>query len=101
MGGGAVGFVIGCGAVITVQLGMTDNGSCFIAKDFAKACKALRLKHVRTKPHTPKTNGKAERFSQTALREAAYARAYETSDHRRSHLPVWNHMYNWHRPHGV
>ncbi|UIK09012.1 IS481 family transposase [Neorhizobium galegae] len=85
---------------ITVTRVMTDNGSCYIAKDFARACKALGLKHIRTKPYTPKTNGKAERFIQTALREWAYARAYQTSDHRKAHLPNWNHMYNWHRPHG-
>lgn len=58
---------------ITVTRVMTDNGSCYIAKDFAKACKALGLKYIRTKPYTPKTNGKAERFIQTALREWAYA----------------------------
>lgn len=55
---------------------MTDNGSCYVANEFAKACKALGLKHIRTRPYTPKTNGKAERFIQTALREWAYARAY-------------------------
>jgi transposase InsO family protein len=85
---------------IKVTRVMTDNGSCYKAKDFAKACKALGLKHIRTKPYTPRTNGKAERFIQTALREWAYARAYPSSDNRKSHLPTWTHMYNWHRPHG-
>lgn len=85
---------------ITVKRVMTDNGSCYIAKDFAKACKALGLKHIRTKPYTPKTNGKAERFIHTALREWAYARAYPTSENRKAHLREWTHMYNWHRPHG-
>jgi transposase InsO family protein len=85
---------------ITVTRVMTDNGSCYKAKDFAKACKALGLKHIRTKPYTPKTNGKAERFIQTALREWAYACAYPSSEHRKAHLPQWTHMYNWHRPHG-
>ena len=79
---------------------MTDNGSCYRAKAFAKACKALGLKHIRTKPYTPKTNGKAERFIQTALREWAYAKAYDTSDQRADDLPDWLHRYNWHRPHG-
>lgn len=79
---------------------MSDNGSCYKAKTFAAACKDLKMKHIRTKPYTPKTNGKAERFIQTALREWAYARAYETSDQRKSHLPKWTHMYNWHCPHG-
>ncbi|MCW1409384.1 IS481 family transposase [Rhizobium sp. 1AS11] len=85
---------------ITVTRVMTDNGSCYKAKDFATACRALGLKHIRTKPYTPKTNGKAERFIQTALREWAYARAYPSSEHRKAHLPNWTHMYNWHRPHG-
>jgi transposase InsO family protein len=85
---------------VTVQRVMTDNGSCYRSKDFAKACKRLKLKHIRTKPYTPKTNGKAERFIQTALREWAYARAYETSDQRAQDLPLWLHRYNWHRPHG-
>ncbi|MHC1549747.1 IS481 family transposase [Phyllobacterium sp. K27] len=85
---------------VTVTRVMTDNGSCYKAKDFAKACKALGLKHIRTKPYTPQTNGKAERFIQTALREWAYARAYPSSELRKAHLPQWTHMYNWHRPHG-
>ena len=79
---------------------MTDNGSCYKSFAFTAACKDLKLKHIRTKPYTPKTNGKAERFIQTALREWAYARAYETSDQRKSHQPKWTHMYNWHRPLG-
>jgi transposase InsO family protein len=78
---------------------MTDNGSCYRSKAFAKACRKLGLKHIRTKPYTPKTNGKAERFIQTALREWAYALAYPTSDHRTAELPAWLHQYNWHRPH--
>ena len=78
---------------------MTDNGSCYKSKAFAKACHDLKIKHIRTKPYTPKTNGKAERFIQTALREWAYARAYKTSDQRADYLPLWSHMYNWHRPH--
>ena len=79
---------------------MTDNGSCYKSHAFAKACKRLRLKHIRTKPYTPKTNGKAERFIQTALREWAYAVAYTSSDQRAAELPFWMHRYNWHRPHG-
>lgn len=85
---------------IKVTRVMTDNGSCYKSFAFAAACRDLGLKHIRTKPYTPKTNGKAERFIQTALREWAYARAYDTSDQRKSHLPEWTHMYNWHRPHG-
>jgi transposase InsO family protein len=85
---------------ITVARVMTDNGSCYRSKAFATACRALGLKHIRTKPYTPKTNGKAERFIQTALREWAYAIAYPTSQRRAEELPVWLHRYNWHRPHG-
>jgi transposase InsO family protein len=85
---------------ITVERVMTDNGSCYRSRAFARACKRLGLKHIRTKPYTPKTNGKAERFIQTSLREWAYARAYNTSDERADELPRWLHRYNWHRPHG-
>ena len=85
---------------ITVTRVMTDNGSCYKAHAFRDLCKELGLKHIRTKPYTPKTNGKAERFIQTALREWAYARAYQTSEQRKQSLPNWTHMYNWHRPHG-
>lgn len=85
---------------ITVARVMTDNGSCYKAFDFRDACRDLKLKHIRTKPYTPKTNGKAERFIQTALREWAYAQAYPTSQRRAEELPIWLHQYNWHRPHG-
>ena len=69
------------------------------ARRYAKALRMLKIKHLRTEPYTPKTNGKAERFVQTSLREWAYAQAYLTSDHRAQHLPGWLHRYNWHRPH--
>ena len=85
---------------VSVSRVMTDNGSCYKSFAFRDACKALGLKHIRTRPYTPKTNGKAERFIQTALREWAYAKAYLTSGHRAAELPVWLHRYNWHRPHG-
>ena len=85
---------------ITAARVMTDNGSCYKAFKFRDACRDLRLKHIRTKPYTPKTSGKAERFIQTALREWAYAQAYPTSEHRRDAPPAWLHRYNWHRPHG-
>ena len=85
---------------VTVQRVMTDNGSCYRSKAFRKACADRGIKHIRTRPYTPKTNGKAERFIQTALREWAYAQAYETSDQRADELPRWLHRYNWHRPHG-
>ena len=86
---------------ITVERVMTDNGSCYKSHAFKAACKALGLRHIRTKPYTPRTNGKAERFIKTALAEWAYAAAYDTSDQRGLELPKWTHGYNWHRPHGA
>jgi len=85
---------------VRVQRVMTDNGSCYKSRAFARACNRLGLKHIRTRPYTPKTNGKAERFIQTALREWAYAKAYQHSNQRAADLPIWLHRYNWHRPHG-
>jgi transposase InsO family protein len=85
---------------VKVERVMTDNGSSFRSRRYAKALRRLKIKHLRTKPYTPKTNGKAERFVQTSLREWAYARAYETSEDRAAQLPGWLHRYNWHRPHG-
>jgi transposase InsO family protein len=85
---------------VTVTHVMTDNGSCYKSNAFRDLCRERGLKHIRTKPYTPKTNGKAERFIQTALREWAYAQAYPTSDRRAAELPAWLHRYNWHRPHG-
>ena len=85
---------------VTVARVMTDNGSGYRSRAFAETCAQLRLKHIFTKPYTPRTNGKAERFIQTALREWAYAKSYPTSARRADELPVWLHRYNWHRPHG-
>jgi transposase InsO family protein len=78
---------------------MTDNGSAYRAKTFAAACRRHGLKHLFARPYTPRTNGKAERFIQTALREWSYATAYPTSAARTAALPPWLHHYNWHRPH--
>jgi transposase InsO family protein len=93
----AVAYYKGLG--IAVLRVMTDNGSCYRSRAFAKACRRLKLKHIRTKPYTPRTNGKAERFIQTSLREWAYARAYLNSKQRARELPIFMHRYNWHRPH--
>jgi len=79
---------------------MTDNGACYKSKVFRRACKKLGLRHIRTKPYTPQTNGKAERFIQTAIREWAYAKTYTHSRERNRELPMWLYRYNWHRPHG-
>ena len=84
---------------VTIERVMTDNGSCYRSKAFNKACSALSLRHIFTKPYTPRTNGKAERFIQSSLREWAYARAYANSDQRTGELQRWMHHYNWHRPH--
>ena len=80
---------------IKVERVMTDNGACYRSRAFGRTCKRLGLKHIRTRPYTPKTNGKAERFIQTSLREWAYARAYDTSQQRAEELPFWMHRYNW------
>lgn len=79
---------------------LTDNGSAYRSIAFSQACRSLGLKHRFTRPYTPRTNGKAERFIQTALREWAYARTYQNSYQRGLELGSWLHQYNWHRPHG-
>jgi transposase InsO family protein len=78
---------------------LTDNGPAYRSHTLARFCKAHQLKHRFTRPYTPRTNGKAERFIQTALREWAYARTYQDSAHRQQMLSTWLHQYNWHRPH--
>ena len=84
---------------ITVRRVITDNGPCFLANLFRDACRALGITPKRTRHYRPQTNGKAERFIQTAIREWAYARRYENSQQRRDELVPWTHQYNWHRPH--
>jgi transposase InsO family protein len=84
---------------ILVERVMTDNGSGYVSRLFRKACRMLRLCHLRTRPSTPKTNGKAERFIQTLLRERAYALPYRSSDTRAADLPRWLRHYNHERPH--
>jgi transposase InsO family protein len=78
---------------------LTDNGSAFRAKEFAQACLELGVKHRFTRPYRPQTNGKAERFIQSALREWAYGFVYQNSLQRTGQLDAWIHHYNWHRPH--
>ena len=84
---------------ITVRRLLTDNGSAFRSKDFAAACKALGVTHKFTRAYRPQTNGKAERFIQSALREWAYGWTYQHSAQRTDALASWQHHYNWHRPH--
>jgi transposase InsO family protein len=84
---------------VKVERLLTDNGSAFRSKDFARACKELGIRHRFTRPYRPQTNGKAERFIQSALREWAYGFTYQHSRERTAALDHWNHHYNWHRPH--
>ena len=84
---------------IRVQRVMTDNGSCYRALIHALACKALRIKHLRTRPYRPRTNGKAERFIRTLLAGWAYGAIYGNSQERRLALPGWLDFYNHRRPH--
>jgi hypothetical protein len=74
---------------IRIERVMSDNGSGYLAGAFAGACRELGLRHLRTRPYTPRTNGKAERFIQTLLREWAYARPYRTSHQRTKQLDPW------------
>lgn len=80
---------------------MTDNGCGYVSKAFRAACIELGIRHVRTRPYTPRTNGKAERFVQTSLREWAYAQPYTSSAQREAALQPFLHRYNWHRPHSA
>jgi transposase InsO family protein len=85
---------------ITAREVMTDNGSAYVSKAWATSCTERGLVHIRTRPYRPRTNGKAERFIQTLLREWAYIRTYQSSSHRRHALPHWLSYYNHQRPHG-
>jgi transposase InsO family protein len=85
---------------IGVRALLTDNGSCYRSGQFRMACQQMQLKHRRTRPYTPRTNGKAERFIQTALREWAYAKHWIESEQRDQHLQPWTDYYNHQRPHG-
>jgi transposase InsO family protein len=78
---------------------LTDNGPAYHSRLLDQTCRQLGLKHRFTRPYTPRTNGKAERFIQSALREWAYACPYQNSDQRSRQLRSWLHQYNWHRPH--
>jgi transposase InsO family protein len=86
---------------VRVERVMTDNGSGYVAKLFRKALHILGIRHIRTRPYTPKTNGKAERFIQTMLREWAYAIPFKSSDTRAADLNRWLAWYNDRRPHSA
>ena len=85
---------------IGVRALLTDNGSSYRSQQFRHACQQMAIKHSRTRPYTPRTNGKAERFIQTALREWAYAKHWTDSEQRDLHLQPWTDYYNRERPHG-
>ena len=84
---------------IRVRRVMSDNGSGYVSRVFRQACAALRLRHLRTRAYTPRTNGKAERFIQTLLREWAYVTPYVSSRERRAQLQPYVRFYNRQRPH--
>jgi transposase InsO family protein len=84
---------------IRMQRVMTDNAKAYGSHVFSALCQRQRLRHLRIRPYTPRTNGKAERFIQTLLREWAYRRPYPTSASRSRALSAWLHYYNWHRRH--
>jgi transposase InsO family protein len=84
---------------IVVERVMTDNGGCYISRAFKAACEAHNVRHRRTRPYTPRTNGKAERLIQTLSREWAHRFSYTSSTHRTEVLPRYLHFYNYHRAH--
>jgi len=85
---------------IRIRRILSDNGSNYISKVFARCCQWHKIRHMRTRPYRPCTNGKAERFIQTLIREWAYAVPYRSSTARRKALPAWLYHYNRKRPHG-
>jgi transposase InsO family protein len=80
---------------------MTDNGNACRSRLFQAALAGAGCKHLRTRPYTPRTNGKTERFIQTSLREWSYARAYRTSSERTEAMQLWISRYNHRRPHSA
>ncbi len=93
----AVAFFAALG--VTVERVMTDNGPGYISHRFAHSLQRLGIRHIRTRPYRPQTNGKAERFIQTAIREWAYVRPYRTSEHRTAALKHFQKHYNGQRDH--
>lgn len=86
---------------IRIQRILTDNGMCYHSKLVQAVCDSQGIRHTFTRPYRPQTNGKAERFIQTALREWAYRLAYESSEQRSQALNAWLHHYNFHRSHSA
>jgi transposase InsO family protein len=94
----AVAFYVSYG--VAVERVMTDNGNAYRSAIHAVACRALGIRHIRTRPYRPRTNGKAERFIRTMLDGCIYAAIYQTSEHRCHALATWVDFYNRKRPHG-
>lgn len=86
---------------IVVARAMSDNGSAYRSRLFSNVLEGLSIRHIFTRPYTPRTNGKAERFVRTMLNEWAYLVGYTRSHHRTALLPKWLHWYNHHRPHSA
>jgi transposase InsO family protein len=84
---------------VAIEAVLTDNGSAYKSRDFAAACAAAGIRHRRTRPYRPQTNGKVERFNRTLLDEWAYVRLYRTDAARNAALAAWLHRYNHHRCH--
>ena len=86
---------------VKVEQVMTDNGAAYRSRRFAKLLRRLGIRHIRTRPYTPRTNGKAARFIQTLMREWAYAFIYPSSEHRARELEPWMYHCNLDRPHSA
>ena len=95
----AVAWYAECG--MRIERVLTDNGACYKSHKFREACREFGIRHKRTRPYRPQTNGKAERFIQTALKEWAYAQTYTHSWKRTACLSKWTHHYNFVRPHSA
>jgi transposase InsO family protein len=86
---------------VTVERVLSDNGSAYKSFAWREACADLGIKHKRTRPYRPRTNGKIERFHRTLSDGWAYARLYHSEEERRAALPRWLHFYNHHRAHSA
>ena len=86
---------------VTIERALSDNGSCYRSYAWRAACAALGVKHSRTRPYRPQTNGKLERFHRTLADGWAYARLYDSTQQRNAALPQWLHFYNHHRAHSA
>lgn len=86
---------------VTVQAVLSDNGACYRSHAWRETCTALSIKHKRTRPYRPQTNGKIERFHRTLSDGWAYARQYDSTQQRNNALAGWLHFYNHHRAHSA